>query len=161
MLILKDLTNCFVVFVISSCYAGKPMEFHVSQERAATLLARMEKLGINEAELTETFIRGSGSGGQKINKTSSCVRLVHEPTGVEIRCQQQRSQAYNRYIARTMMCDRVEALRIEKARKRRQASELERRRKRGRPAGVKRRMIKSRAHRSKVKQMRRKPSRDD
>lgn len=137
------------------------MEFHVSSERAAALQARMQKLGITEAELTESFIRASGSGGQKVNKTSSCVRLVHEPTGVEVRCQQERSQAYNRFVARAMLCDRLEKLRADKRLAARQRSELERRRKAGRPKGVKRVMIKNRAHRSKVKKLRRKPSRDD
>jgi protein subunit release factor B len=58
--------------------------------------ARLRNLGVSESDIEERFIRGSGPGGQKINKTSSTVWLVHRPTGVEVRCQAERSQAANR-----------------------------------------------------------------
>ena len=60
---------------------------------------RMSRLGIGREDITETFIRGSGNGGQKINKTSSCVQLKHEASGIIIRCQSERSLAQNRYLA--------------------------------------------------------------
>ena len=75
------------------------MAYHdamVTPEKWEKLHAWMEKLQIVEHELEENFIRGSGSGGQKINKTSSCVQLSHAPSGIEIRCQKTRSQADNR-----------------------------------------------------------------
>ena len=77
-----------------------------TQER---LEEQMERLGIHEADLIEKFILGSGSGGQKINKTSSCVYLKHIPSGIEIKCQQERTQAMNRYWARRMLTEKLEA----------------------------------------------------
>ncbi len=84
------------------------------------LLKRMADLGIREYQLVEKFIAGSGPGGQKINKTSSCVSLRHVPTGIEIQCQSERSQALNREIARVRLCEQIEAyrqkVRLEKGR---------------------------------------------
>lgn len=81
----------------------------IRSDKQSQLLARMTHLGIREADLVERFIKGSGKGGQKINKTSSCVYLLHRPTGIEIKCQRERSQALNRFLARRELCDRVEA----------------------------------------------------
>lgn len=72
------------------------------------LVARMEKLGIKESDLIEKFILGSGKGGQKINKTSSCVYLKHIPTGIEIKCQRDRSRELNRFFARRELCEKIE-----------------------------------------------------
>lgn len=71
----------------------------------------MEQLGVREEEFRETFIRSSGPGGQKVNKTSSCVYLVHLPTGLSVKCQQERSQTLNRFLARRILLDRIERLR--------------------------------------------------
>ena len=73
---------------------------------------RMDRLGISESDFQETFIRSSGPGGQKVNKTSSCVYLVHLPTGLSIKCQRERSQALNRYLARRLLIDRIERQRL-------------------------------------------------
>jgi len=75
------------------------------------LRERMERLGVREEEFRETFIRSSGPGGQKVNKTSSCVYLVHLPTGLSVKCQQERSQTLNRFLARRLLLDRIERLR--------------------------------------------------
>jgi peptide chain release factor len=83
--------------------------YSVSDEKSGALVLRMEQLGIREDDIVESFIRGSGSGGQKVNKTSSCVQLLHKPTGIEVKCQRERSQAMNRFFARRELCDRVEA----------------------------------------------------
>jgi peptide chain release factor len=83
--------------------------YPVSDEKSGALVLRMEQLGIREDDIVESFIRGSGSGGQKVNKTSSCVQLLHKPTGIEVKCQRERSQAMNRFFARRELCDRVEA----------------------------------------------------
>lgn len=80
----------------------------ITKEKHEALARRMERLGISEADLTEKFILGSGSGGQKINKTFSCVYLKHAPTGIEIKCQQSRSRESNRFFARRMLCDKIE-----------------------------------------------------
>jgi peptide chain release factor len=82
----------------------------VSQEKEAALRQRMERLGVREEEFRETFIRSSGPGGQKVNKTSSCVYLIHLPTGLTVKCQQERSQTLNRFVARRLLLDRIERL---------------------------------------------------
>ena len=69
---------------------------------------RMNTLGIEESDLIEKFVQGSGSGGQKINKTSSCVYLKHIPTGKEVKCQKTRSLSLNRYYARVELCEEIE-----------------------------------------------------
>jgi protein subunit release factor B len=83
----------------------------ISQEKDAALRERMERLGVREEEFRETFIRSSGPGGQKVNKTATCVFLVHLPTGLSVKCQQERSQALNRFLARRILLDRIERLR--------------------------------------------------
>jgi protein subunit release factor B len=82
--------------------------YPVSQDKSDALVVRMQQLGIREDDLVEDFIRGSGSGGQKVNKTSSCVQILHKPTGVEVKCQRERSQAMNRFFARRELCDKIE-----------------------------------------------------
>jgi protein subunit release factor B len=83
----------------------------VSPEKETALKQRMESLGVRDEDLRETFIRSSGPGGQKVNKTSSCVHLVHLPTGLSVKCQQERSQTLNRFLARRLLLDRIERLR--------------------------------------------------
>lgn len=81
----------------------------VSNSSKEHLQLRMSSLGIAEHDLDERFVKGSGAGGQKVNKTSSCVYLMHKPTGIEGKCQRERSQAMNRFFARRELCDRIEA----------------------------------------------------
>jgi protein subunit release factor B len=83
---------------------------NISPEKELALKQRMERLGVLESDLRETFIRSSGPGGQKVNKTSSCVFLVHLPTGLSVKCQQERSQAMNRFRARRILLDRIEKI---------------------------------------------------
>ena len=97
-------------------------------------LERLDALGVPAGDVEETFIRGLGPGGQKINKTSSTVRLRHRPTGVEVRCQRERSQAANRETAWAALCEKLEARLREAEGERRQAVERERRRNRKRSA---------------------------
>jgi len=89
----------------------------------------------------EAFVRGSGPGGQKINKTSSTVWLRHRPTGVEVRCQRERSQAANRESAWRILCDRLEEWARGAVRAAVDAAEAERRRTRQKSRGQKRRMV--------------------
>ena len=133
----------------------------MSADKQEQLQQRMVALGIAEDDLVEKFVRGTGSGGQKINKTSSTVYLKHEPSGIEIKCQAGRSQSMNRFQARTELCDRIEARRKKQQLERRQAAAKKRRAKRKRPRGVKERILKSKHKRSDVKKLRRKPGRDD
>jgi len=84
--------------------------FAVSEEKNRWLREKMEALGIHEKDIEEQFIRSSGSGGQKINKTSTCVYLKHIPTGIEIKCMKERSQSVNRFLARRELVMRIEKL---------------------------------------------------
>lgn len=80
----------------------------VSAEKDRALSARMQELGVSEDDFVETFVRSSGPGGQKVNKTSSCVHLLHKPTGLFVKCQRERSQALNRHLARRLLLDKIE-----------------------------------------------------
>lgn len=117
----------------------------------APLRARFVSLGVQPDEVEESFIRGAGAGGQKINKTSSTVRLKHRPSGVEVRCQRERNQSVNRLLAWTELADKLEERRQAFAGAARSARELERRRNRPKSRGQKLRMIESKRHRAKHK----------
>jgi len=80
----------------------------VSPGKEKSLLERMQALGVREQDIEEQFVRSSGAGGQKVNKTSSCVVLHHRPTGIRVKCQQERSQALNRFLARRILLDKIE-----------------------------------------------------
>lgn len=117
----------------------------------------MAALGMTEANLLEKFVRGSGAGGQKINKTSNCVFLKHLPTGVCIKCQMDRSREMNRFLARRELCDQLEAIRDGKAIARTQAIEKMRRQKRPRSRNSKNRSVADKRILSQKKSMRRAP----
>ena len=119
------------------------------------LAQRMRKLGIHEDDLEESFVRGTGAGGQKINKTSSTVRLKHRPSGVEVRCQRERNQSVNRLLAWVELAEKLERRRQESASQARGARELVRRQKRQKSRGQKARMIEGKKHRAKTKSARR------
>lgn len=118
------------------------------------LQKRLTKLRIREEDLQEEFVRGSGPGGQKINKTSSTVVLRHVPSGLEVRCQRERSQVMNRYWARMELCDRLEAAREEAKMALQNEREKTRRQNRPRPRGLKNRILKTKKNRSGVKKNR-------
>jgi len=132
-----------------------------SPEKITALENRMLGLGISEDNFIEKFITGSGSGGQKINKTASCVYLKHLPTGIEVKCQQQRSRELNRYIARRELCERLEEIRDGKKSKRQQAREKIRRQKRRRSRRAKNRMLDDKTKHASKKNMRKPPGKND
>jgi protein subunit release factor B len=84
--------------------------FPLSEEKNRWLRERMETLGVYEKDIEEKFIRSSGSGGQKVNKTSACVYLKHIPTGIEVKWMEERSQSLNRFLARRELVRRIEKL---------------------------------------------------
>lgn len=112
---------------------------------------RLAALSVRPGEVDERFIRGTGPGGQKINKTSSTVVLRHRPSGLEVRCQAERSQAANREAAWAALCARLEAARSAERMARVQVREVERRRTRQKSPGQKARMIEAKKHRAKIK----------
>lgn len=120
----------------------------------------MADLGIQETDLLEKFVRGSGAGGQKINKTSNCVFLKHLPSGVCIKCQMDRSRELNRFLARRELCDQLEAIRDGKKIARTQAIEKMRRTNRPRSRNSKKRSVADKREQSKKKSLRRPPSGD-
>jgi protein subunit release factor B len=83
--------------------------FGVTPGKEAELAERMARCGLLEADLDESFVRASGPGGQKVNRTASAVRLLHRPTGLEVKAQEARSQALNRFFARRRLCELIEA----------------------------------------------------
>lgn len=110
-----------------------------------------------EHELTEKFIRGSGAGGQKINKTSSCVFLKHEPSGVAIKCQMDRSREMNRFLARRELVEQLEGIRDGRKSAKKQAVEKMRRQKRRRSRRSKQRSVADKRHQSQKKSLRKSP----
>ena len=115
--------------------------FPVSSDKANALRLRMAALQIQEEDLDESFVRSSGKGGPNVNKVATCVVLVHRPTGTSVKCQQERSQGLNRYLARKLLADRIEADRLGRQSQQQQESERIRRQKRRRSRRAKNRML--------------------
>ena len=133
----------------------------VSRDRIRALLVRMTSLGIHRDDLEEEFVRGAGAGGQKINKTSSTVRLRHVPSNIEVRCQEERSLTQNRYLAREALCERLEKRRAEALQSSKAAVARKRRQQVKRSKGVKAGMVRDKRQRGNVKAMRKRPSAED
>lgn len=134
--------------------------FPVSEEKERELIARMAELQVEEDDLVETFIRGSGKGGQKVNKTSSCVQLRHIPSGIVLRCQQSRSQAMNRFLVRRELCDRLEEVQTGKTLKRDAERAKMRRQKARRSRRTKQKLLDDKKKVGAKKQLRKKPRKD-
>lgn len=83
--------------------------FGVTPQKEQELIERMAACGLREEDLEESFIRSGGPGGQKVNRTATCVHLKHRPTGLDVKMQQARSQALNRFYARRRLCELLEA----------------------------------------------------
>ena len=132
----------------------------VTPEKQAALQQRMAALGIEEHDLTEKFVRGSGSGGQKINKTNNCVFLKHEPSGGAIKCQVDRSRELNRFLARRELCEQLEGIRDGVKSAKKQAIMKMRRQKHRRSRRSKQRSIADKRHQSEKKALRKPPSAD-
>lgn len=121
------------------------------------LAATMDKLHINDAELIEKFIVGSGKGGQKLHKTASTVYLKHLPSGLEIKCQESRSREDNRYFARERLCEKLQALLSDEKTKQQQKIEKIKRQKKRRSRRSKQKMLDQKSKQGQVKALRKKP----
>ena len=130
--------------------------FGVSLEKEQALRERMQDIGLREEDIVEKFIRSGGHGGQNVNKTSTCVYLKHVPTGIEVKCQQERSQALNRFFARRLLAEKLENQILGKESAEQQRIEKIRRQKRKRSKRAKEKMLADKRAKSEKKQHRQK-----
>lgn len=130
----------------------------ISTKKIVQLKAQMTALNIFEDDIEEKFILGSGQGGQKINKTSSCVYLKHLPTGFEVKCQQGRLRSENRFYARRRLCDKIELLMLQEKSRIQQEIEKIRRQKQRRSRKAQRKVREEKTQRSAIKKTRLPPS---
>jgi len=126
----------------------------VRPEKQEALRLKMQRLGIRESDIVEKFIHGGGKGGQKINKASSCVYLKHLPTGIEVKCQAERSQILNRFLARRILAERIERKVLGEQSARIQEIEKVRRQKRKRSRRAKQKMLDRKKAHAEVKLLR-------
>ena len=131
------------------------MIFSVGREKETALRLKMDSLGIRESDIDEKFICSSKKGGQKVNKTSACVYLKHRPTGIEVKCQTERSQVLNRFFARRILAGKVESLVLGRQSGERKRIEKLRRQKRKRSRRAKEKMLKNKKLHSEKKRDRR------
>ena len=134
------------------------MVFSVSRDKEAALKTKMALLGIKEVDLEEKFIRSSKKGGQKVNKSSTCVYLKHKPTGIEVKCQKERSQGLNRFLARRILVNKIESLMLGKKAEEQKKIEKIRRQKRKRSKRAKEKMLRYKKMRSEKKRLRKIPT---
>ena len=118
----------------------------------------IDLLGIKEVDLEESFIRSSKSGGQKVNKSSTCVYLKHKPTGIEVKCQKERSQGLNRFLARRVLVNKLESLMLGKKAEEQRKIEKIRRQKRKRSKRAKEKILRYKKMRSEKKKLRKIPT---
>lgn len=114
----------------------------------------MERLGLFEKDLEESFISSSGPGGQHVNRSATCVVLTHGPSKITVRCQQERSQALNRFLARRILTDKFEAVVLGRESEERKRIEKIRRQKRRRSRRAKEKMLRDKHRRSDKKSLR-------
>lgn len=131
-------------------------KFGISDRKIKNLQKKMKRFGVREKDIEEKFIRPSGKGGRKSNTTSNCVYLKHIPTDTEVKCQQDRSRAVNRYIARRRLVNKIENMILGRKSKKQQEIEKIRRRKRRRSKRAKEKMLREKHKRSEKKKLREK-----
>src|SRR2546422_11767473 len=129
--------------------------FLPSADKLSQLEQRMIALGVRQSDIEESCVRSGGAGGQKVNKSSSCVMLLHRPTGLRVKCQTTRHQALNRFLARRLLLDKIERLKKGYVESERAYIEKIRRQKRKRSRRAKERMLADKARHGEKKQLRR------
>jgi len=129
----------------------------VTLRKELALEKKFERFNIHEKDIIEKFVRSGGKGGQKLNKTSTCVYLKHIPTGIEVKCQRERSQSLNRFLARRILANRIEEMVLGKESEERKRIEKIRRQKRRRSKRAKEKMLHEKKIQSKKKQLRMTP----
>ncbi len=140
---------------LSSCYGSGMSGFPVGSEKQEQLGQRMAALGVKETDLEESFVRSGGHGGQNVNKTSTCVMLLHRPSGIQVKCQATRQQTLNRFLARRLLLDKLEARQRGFDAAARAAIAKIRRQKARRSRRAKQRMLADKSHRAERKAARR------
>lgn len=130
-------------------------KFGVSRQKEEALRAKMARFGIKKSDLTEYFIRSSGPGGQNVNKVATGVYLKHAPTGIEVKCSIERSQALNRFRARQILVKKIEEMVLGKASEEQKRIEKIRRQKRKRSKRAKEKMLTAKRLHSEKKTLRR------
>ena len=133
------------------------MIYPVSEKKIKQLQEKISRLGLRDSDFNESFVRSGGAGGQNVNKVSSCVWLKHLPTGLEVKCQQERSQALNRYLAKRLLVEKIEARVLGAQSEKRKSIEKIRRQKRKRSRRAKDKMLEGKKRHSEKKSLRQKP----
>ena len=130
------------------------MIYPVSSRKIRELQEKIKRLALKESDFEESFIRSGGSGGQNVNKVSTCVVMRHRPTGLEVKCQRERSQALNRYLAKRLLIDKIEQLYLGRESEKRKAISKIRRQKRKRSKRAKEKLLEGKRLHSMKKSLR-------
>ena len=133
----------------------------VQNEQDRELRRQMRKAGIFEKDLEETFIHSSGPGGQNVNKVATCVLLRHVPSGINVKCQKERTQRQNRYFARAILLEKILKQQQDEARRTKALLEKKRRQNRKRSQKSKEAMLENKRRQGEKKQSRRKVRSDN